>query len=85
MPGVSADWLEDTRVSYDTVAVSYAGEVRAALDAQPYLRAGLALFADMVRAAGDGPVADVAADRGTSPPTCTIWALTPSASIFRPR
>ena len=61
---MSADWLEDTRVSYDTVAVSYAGEVRAALDAQPYLRAGLALFADMVRAAGGGPVADMGCGPG---------------------
>jgi SAM-dependent methyltransferase len=65
MPRVSADdWLADTRISYDTVAVSYATEVRAALAAQPYLRAGLALLADMVRAAGDGPVADVGCGPG---------------------
>lgn len=64
MPGVSADWLEDTRVSYDTVAVSYAVEVRAALTDQPYLRAGLALFVDMVRAVGGGPVADVGCGPG---------------------
>ena len=58
MPGMSADgWLADTRISYNTVAVSYAVQVRAALAAEPYLRAALALFADMVRAVGGGPVA----------------------------
>jgi hypothetical protein len=51
-------WLADTRASYDTVAVSYAGQVREALAVEPYLRAALALFADMVQAAGGGPVAD---------------------------
>jgi hypothetical protein len=51
-------WLEDTRASYDTVAVSYADQVRDALDRAPYLRLALALFADMVRVGG-GPVADV--------------------------
>jgi SAM-dependent methyltransferase len=57
-------WLEDTRASYDTVAVSYAGQVRDALDGAPYLRAALALFADMVRAGGGGPVADVGCGPG---------------------
>lgn len=55
-------WLEDTRISYDTVAVSYAGQVRDALDRAPYLRSALALFADMVR--GGGPVADVGCGPG---------------------
>lgn len=65
MPGVSTDgWLADTRVSYDTVAVSYAVQVRAALASEPYLRAALALLADMVRAAGGGPVADVGCGPG---------------------
>ena len=57
-------WLEDTRVSYDTVAVSYAGLMRDALTGKPYLRAALALFADMVRAADGGPVADVGCGPG---------------------
>ena len=57
-------WLADTRTSYDTVAVSYAGQGREALAAAPYLRAALALFADMVQAAGGGPVADVGCGPG---------------------
>jgi SAM-dependent methyltransferase len=58
------DWLTDTRISYDTVAHSYAGQMRAALDGEPYLRAALALFAELVRAAGGGPVADVGCGPG---------------------
>jgi SAM-dependent methyltransferase len=52
-------WLEDTRTSYDKVAVSYARQLRDALAGKPYLRAALALFADVVRTVGGGPVADV--------------------------
>ncbi|UBU09239.1 class I SAM-dependent DNA methyltransferase [Nonomuraea gerenzanensis] len=58
------NWLEDTRASYDTVAVSYADQLRDALGERPYLRAALALFADLVRAAGGGPVADVGCGPG---------------------
>jgi len=62
---MSADgWLADTRTSYDTVAVSYADQLRDALAREPYLRAALALFADQVRAAGGGPVADVGCGPG---------------------
>lgn len=57
-------WLEDTRESYDTVADSYADFVRDSLAEQPYLRAALALFADLVHAAGSGPVADVGCGPG---------------------
>jgi SAM-dependent methyltransferase len=65
MPRMSADsWLADTRTSYDTVAGSYAVEARAALAAAPYLGGALALFADRVRAAGGGPVADVGCGPG---------------------
>jgi SAM-dependent methyltransferase len=65
MPDVSTDdWLADTQVSYDTVAASYAVQARAALAAEPYLRAALALLADMVRDAGGGPVADVGSGPG---------------------
>lgn len=65
VPAVDADdWLADTRTSYDTVAVSYADQLRDALAGQPYLRAALALFADSVRAAGGGPVADVGCGPG---------------------
>ncbi|MGW3287580.1 class I SAM-dependent methyltransferase [Streptomyces sp. NPDC001002] len=58
------DWLADTRTSYDTVAVSYADQVRDAIAGHRYLRAALALFADAVRDAGGGPVADVGCGPG---------------------
>ena len=58
------DWLTDTRVSYDTVAASYADQMREALDAAPYVRAALALFAEKVRSADGGPVADVGCGPG---------------------
>ncbi len=58
------NWLADTRTSYDTVAVSYADQVRGALAGHHYLRGALALFAESVRAAGGGPVADVGCGPG---------------------
>jgi SAM-dependent methyltransferase len=57
-------WLADTRTSYDTVADSYADHVREALDGQPYLHAALALFTELVRDLGGGPVADVGCGPG---------------------
>jgi ubiquinone/menaquinone biosynthesis C-methylase UbiE len=64
-PDRNADgWLADTRTSYDTVAESYAEFVRDSLAGEPYLRAALALFADLVHAAGGGPVADVGCGPG---------------------
>jgi SAM-dependent methyltransferase len=57
-------WLADTRISYDAVAVSYAAFVRDSLAGEPYLRAALMLFVDLVHAAGDGPVADVGCGPG---------------------
>ncbi|BCJ76161.1 methyltransferase [Catellatospora sp. IY07-71] len=57
-------WLADTRTSYDTVAASYTELLRDGLVAQPYLRAALALFAEQVRTAGGGPVADVGCGPG---------------------
>ncbi|MGK5742703.1 class I SAM-dependent methyltransferase [Micromonospora sp. URMC 103] len=57
-------WITDTRTSYDTVAASYADQVRHALAREPYLRGSLAMFADLVRAAGGGPVADVGCGPG---------------------
>ena len=77
-------WLADTRTSYDTVAAGYADLVRDPLAGDPYQRAALASFAELVQAAGGGPVADVGCGPGTSPPTCTRSASTPSGSISRP-
>lgn len=60
----SEDWLADTRDSYDTVADSYANQVRDLLDDAPHERAAFALFAELVHARGGGPVADVGCGPG---------------------
>ncbi|MEV5146950.1 class I SAM-dependent methyltransferase [Streptomyces sp. NPDC052727] len=57
-------WLEDTRTSYDTVAASYADQVRDLLDETPEERAVLGLFADLVSSRGGGSVADVGCGPG---------------------
>lgn len=57
-------WLDDIRVSYDEVAASYADQQRDSLDEEPYLRAALALFAELVRDGGGGPVADLGCGPG---------------------
>jgi ubiquinone/menaquinone biosynthesis C-methylase UbiE len=57
-------WLDDARTSYDTVAVSYADLLRDALAGEPFQRGILALFGELVRAQGDGPVADVGCGPG---------------------
>lgn len=61
---MSDSWLSDTRESYDTDADGYAEKVRDLLDGSPYLRVSLALFAEMVRDAGGGRVADVGCGPG---------------------
>lgn len=58
------DWLQDTRTSYDTVARSYGTYARDSFDNAPYLRCALAQFAEMVRSAGGGLVADVGCGPG---------------------
>ncbi|MFJ1791767.1 class I SAM-dependent methyltransferase [Kitasatospora griseola] len=58
------DWLTDIRDSYDTVAADYADRMRGVLAGAPYLRAALALFADLVKVGGGGPVADVGCGPG---------------------
>jgi SAM-dependent methyltransferase len=57
-------WLTETRNSYETVAASYADETRDLLDRLVYVRAGVVLFADLVRAIDGGPVADVGCGPG---------------------
>jgi SAM-dependent methyltransferase len=57
-------WLADTRSSYDTDASGSTEKVRGLLDGSPCLRASLALFAELVRDAGGGPVADVGCGPG---------------------
>ncbi|WFF02536.1 class I SAM-dependent methyltransferase [Micromonospora sp. WMMD964] len=58
------DWLADTRTSYDRVAVDYARLVHDLLAQSPHERAALALFAELVGAAGGGSVADVGCGTG---------------------
>ncbi len=57
-------WLSDTRSSYDTDASGYAEKVRGLLGEHPYLRGSLALFAELVRGAGGGQVADIGCGPG---------------------
>ncbi|MGC5332666.1 class I SAM-dependent DNA methyltransferase [Micromonospora sp. DT62] len=54
----------DTRSSYDALAVDYAERLQDELVANPWERAVLTAFADLVRAAGNGPVADVGCGPG---------------------
>lgn len=61
---MSDDWLSETRSSYDIDAPGYAEQVRGLLDGNPYLRAGLGLFAELVQEAGGGPAADVGCGPG---------------------
>lgn len=57
-------WLNDTRDAYDAIAAGYADETRDLLDRLLYVRAGVVLFAELVRAGGGGPVADVGCGPG---------------------
>ena len=57
-------WLADTQKSYDTVAASYADLLRGMLEQDPYQVGVMALFADLVRTGGGGPVADVGCGTG---------------------
>jgi SAM-dependent methyltransferase len=61
---MSDAWLSDTRSSYDTDAAGYADKVRGLLGERPYLRGSLTLFADLMRDAGGGPVADIGCGPG---------------------
>ena len=58
------DFLRDTRASYDAVATGYAERFRDELAAKPLDRAMLAGFAELVRAAGARPVADIGCGTG---------------------
>lgn len=68
--------LETVRESYDRVADAYVEIAAGSLDAQPWLRAGLAAFAESVR--GLGPVLDVGCGPGTV--TAQLAALGVDAS-----
>ena len=57
-------WLDAVQESYDADAAAYADQVQGLLEANPYLRAGLGLFAELVDEAGGGPVADIGCGPG---------------------
>jgi SAM-dependent methyltransferase len=59
-----APFLRATRDSYDAIAADHADIVSSRPAAQPLDRALFAVFAEWVRAAGNGPVADVGCGRG---------------------
>jgi SAM-dependent methyltransferase len=58
------DFVRATRTSYDAVAGDYAERFRHELADRPLDRAMLLAFAELVRAAGAGPVADVGCGTG---------------------
>ena len=64
MSSMGDTWLSETRSSYDTDATGYAEKVRGLLGEKPYLRLSLAMFAELVRDVGGGPVADVGCGPG---------------------
>ena len=57
-------YLAAVRESYDTVAADYAEHVKAPAELDPLSRSMLAAFAELVRASGRGPVADVGCGPG---------------------
>lgn len=57
-------FLGATRDSYDALAAEHPGVVSSGLDDRPLDRALLATFAELVRAGGNGPVADVGCGPG---------------------
>jgi SAM-dependent methyltransferase len=63
-PTELASQLAATRTAYDTVAADYADLLRDELAGRPVDRAVLAAFAELVQAAGDGPVAEAGCGPG---------------------
>jgi SAM-dependent methyltransferase len=61
---IEPDFVERTRHSYDTLADDYAEWIRDELASKPLDRALLGGFAELVRAAGVGPVADIGCGSG---------------------
>jgi SAM-dependent methyltransferase len=60
----TSSYLSATAEAYDAMAVRYADFARNALDDMPLDRSMLAAFADSVRAAGNGPVAELGCGPG---------------------
>jgi len=73
-----APFLASTRAAYDTIAAAYAARFHDELSAKPLDRAILAAFAELVRNAAVGPVADV----GCGPGLVTAHLHTLGLSVF---
>jgi SAM-dependent methyltransferase len=58
------DFLVATRAAYDAVATLYAESIPPLYHANPLHHAMVSVFAELVRSAGDGPVADVGCGPG---------------------
>ena len=63
-PQEDPPYLAATRTAYDTVAADYADLLDGLLDRSPHDRAVLALFTELVQAAGGGAVADLGCGPG---------------------
>jgi SAM-dependent methyltransferase len=61
---IEPDFLRTTREAYDSVAVVYAKQFSDTLRDRPLERTLLSAFAEIVRAFGDGPVADLGCGPG---------------------
>ena len=72
------DFLHLTRASYDALAGDYAEWIRDELAAKPLDRALLGGFAELVQAAGAGPVADI----GCGPGRVTAHLSSLGLSVF---
>ncbi|MDI3384971.1 methyltransferase domain-containing protein [Streptomyces sp. B-S-A8] len=59
-----SDFLTSTRVFYDTIAADYASRYGDSLGSNPYDRAVLSLFAELVRTGGGGPVVEAGCGEG---------------------
>jgi ubiquinone/menaquinone biosynthesis C-methylase UbiE len=64
LPTVTDASLAETRASYDAIAAEYSALFDSELADRPLDRALLAAFAELVRAGGNGPVADVGCGSG---------------------
>lgn len=71
-------YLAAVRESYDTVAADYAEQVRTPAELDPLSRAMLAAFAEVVRTAGAGAVADL----GCGPGLVTAYLAELGVSTF---
>ncbi|WP_328687938.1 methyltransferase domain-containing protein [Streptomyces caniferus] len=79
------DFLRTTRAFYDAVAEDYDDHFRDVLETRPMDRAMLAGFAELVRAAGAGPVVDVGCGPGRVTAHLAALGLSVSGVDLSPR